>query len=97
MTRTPNRATERATDSVKFVTQAFDAGYVDPGIAAASAQNVCVWSNTATRGYNITASGSGAGNAFTLANAALTIPYAVEWSDTSGAASGTALTSGTAL
>ena len=70
---------------------------VDPGIAAASAQNVCVWSNTATRGYNITASGSGAGNAFTLANAALTVPYAVEWSDTSGAASGTALTSGTAL
>ena len=70
---------------------------VDPSVAAASAQNVCVWSNTATRGYNITATGSGAANAFTLANAALTVPYAIEWSDSSGATSGTALSSGTAL
>ena len=34
MTRTPNRATDSATDSLKLVTHAFDAGYVEPGIAA---------------------------------------------------------------
>jgi hypothetical protein len=44
---------------------------VDPSTAASSAQSVCAWSNTATRGYKITASGSGAANAFTLANGSL--------------------------
>ena len=33
---------------------------VDPSTNASVAQNVCVWSNTSTRGYNITATGSGA-------------------------------------
>lgn len=70
---------------------------VDPSVDASNAQNVCVWSNTSTKGYNITATGSGAGNAFTLANAALTVPYTVEWSGSSGQTAGTALTSGTAL
>lgn len=69
----------------------------DPSVAASNAQNVCVWSNTSTRGYNLTATGSGTGGAFTLANASLTVPYSVEWAASSGAASGTGLTSGTAL
>ena len=69
----------------------------DPAIPASSAQNVCVWSNTATKGYNVTATGSGAGNAFTLASGALTVPYSVEWSASSGQSSGTALAAGTAL
>ena len=68
----------------------------DPSIAASYAQDVCVWSNTSTRGYNITATGSGTGNAFTLANAALNVPYSVEWNATAGSSSGTALTTGTA-
>jgi hypothetical protein len=70
---------------------------VDPSLDAANAQNVCVWSNTSTKGYRITASGSGAANAFTLANAALVVPYTVEWSGTSGQSGGTALTAGSAL
>ena len=70
---------------------------VDPSLNAANAQNVCVWSNTSTNGYQVTASGSGAANAFTLANAAQTVPYTVEWSASSGQTSGTALASGTAL
>ena len=70
---------------------------VDPSVAAANAQNVCVWSNTSTKGYQLTATGSGASNAFTLANASLTVPYTVEWSGSSGQSSGTALTSGSAL
>lgn len=69
----------------------------DPSVAAANAQSVCVWSNTATKGYNVTATGNGAANAFTLANGALTVPYSVEWAGTSGQTSGSALTAGTAL
>ena len=71
---------------------------VDPSVAASNAQNVCVWSNTSTRGYNITATGSGAANAFTLASGALpAVPYTVEWASSSGQTGGTSLTSGTAL
>ena len=70
---------------------------VDPSVDASNAQNVCVWSNTGTRGYRLTATGSGAGNAFTLANASLTVPYTVEWSGSSGQTGGTALTAGSAL
>ena len=70
---------------------------VDPSLDASNAQNVCVWSNTATKGYRITATGSGAANAFTLSNAALTVPYSVEWAASSGQTSGSALASGTAL
>ena len=71
---------------------------VDPGTTATSAQNDCVWSNTATKGYSIRATGSGAGGAFLLANGALTpIPYSVQWSQTSGQTSGTALTAGATL
>lgn len=71
---------------------------VDPSAPVASAQNVCVWSNTSTRGYRITASGSGASSAFTLANGALpVVPYTVQWAQTSGQTSGTSLVAGTAL
>jgi hypothetical protein len=70
----------------------------DPSANATNAQNLCVWSNTSTRGYSITATGSGAGGAFTLANGALpTVPYAVQWASTSGQTSGTSLVAATAL
>lgn len=70
----------------------------DPSVDASNAQNVCVWSNTSTRGYNITATGSGSGGAFTLASGALPpVPYAVEWAPSSGQTSGTSLTASTAL
>ncbi|MFO0989289.1 MAG: hypothetical protein U1F37_18320 [Alphaproteobacteria bacterium] len=58
--------------------------------------NVCVWSTT--RKYNITATGSGAAGAFTLSDGGTnTVAYSVQWAQTSGASTGTALTSGTAL
>jgi hypothetical protein len=69
----------------------------DPATAASSAQNVCVWSNTATRGYSITATGDGTASAFTLTGAATMIPYTVEWNATSSQTSGTSLTAGAAL
>ncbi len=71
---------------------------VDPSVAASNAQNVCVWSNTTTRGYSITATGSGAASAFTLAGGALPVAtYTVGWAPTSGQTSGTSLTAGAAL
>jgi hypothetical protein len=86
----PNRVQLSGLTDVAFTNQ-------NPAIAAANAQNVCVWSNTSTRGYNVTATGSGAANAFTLVNGVLTVPYSVEWAGSSGQASGTALATGSAL
>lgn len=84
-----NRARITGLSDVTFANQ-------DPATAAVSAQNVCVWSNTSTRAYTITASGSGTGSAFTLANGAATVPYSVEWNAASGQTSGAALSTGTA-
>ncbi|HEV2594703.1 MAG TPA: hypothetical protein VGU01_05830 [Sphingomicrobium sp.] len=86
----PNRVELSGLSDVSFLNQ-------DPATAALDAQNVCVWSNTSTKGYNVTASGSGTASAFTLSNGALTVPYSVEWSQTSGQSAGTALATGTAL
>jgi hypothetical protein len=86
----PNRIQLTGLNDVTFTNQ-------DPNVAAANAQNVCVWSNSATRGYYVTATGSGAASAFTLANGAATVPYTVEWAGTSAQTSGTALSASTAL
>lgn len=86
----PNRVQLTGLTDVNFANQ-------DPASNASNSQNLCVWSNTSTKGYNVTASGSGAANAFTLANGALTVPYSVEWAGSSNQSSGSALTSGTAL
>ena len=59
------------------------------------ADNLCVYTNNG--GYDITASGSGTGGAFELAQGLNTIPYTVEWATSAGAGSGTGLTSGTPL
>jgi hypothetical protein len=86
----PNRARITGLNDVSFLNQ-------DPNSAASSAQDVCVWSNTATKGYTITASGNGGGgSAFSLSNGTTTVPYSVEWAATSGQASGTPLTAGAA-
>lgn len=86
----PNRVQLSGLTDVTFTNQ-------DPATAALNAQNVCVWSNTSTKGYNVTASGSGTGSAFTLASGALAVPYSVEWASSSGQSSGTALTTGSSL
>lgn len=59
----------------------------DPTVNAVSTQNVCVWSNTSTHGYNITASGSGTSGAFTLSGGSSTVPYSVNWTDAKGTSS----------
>src|SRR5262245_2456303 len=86
----PARARITGLGSVTFANQ-------DPAVAASSAQSVCIWSNTATKGYTIRATGDGAANAFTIRNGAQTpVPYSVQWAASSGQTSGAALTSGTA-
>jgi hypothetical protein len=85
----PNRARITGLTDVAFTNQ-------DPSTAASNAQNVCVWSNTATKAYTVTATGSGASSAFTLSNGTTTVPYSVGWASSSGQTSGTALTAGTA-
>lgn len=84
-----NRARISGLADVTFANQ-------DPATAASNAQDVCVWSNTASGGYTITATGSGTGSAFTLSNGSGTVPYSVEWAATSGQTSGAALTAGSA-
>jgi hypothetical protein len=74
----------------------FTFGTLDPTTAASTSKNVCVWSNTGTKGYNITATGDGASSAFTLSNGSTTLAYGVEWAGSSNQSSGTALTTNTA-
>jgi hypothetical protein len=69
---------------------------IGTGNSAQKTENVCAWSNNADRSYFISASGSGAANAFTLASAANpVVPYSVSWAQTSGQTTGTALTAAT--
>lgn len=69
----------------------------DPSVDASNAQNVCVWSNTSTRGYSITATGSGSSSAFALSNGTDAVPYTVGWAQSSGETTGSSLTAGAAL
>jgi hypothetical protein len=57
--------------------------------------DLCVYSNNG--GYDITATGNGAGQAFELIGTSANVPYTVEWATTAGAGTGTALTTGVAL
>ena len=85
----PTRARITGLSDVAFTNQ-------DPATAASSAQNLCVWSNTATKAYTVTATGSGTASEFTLSNGTATVPYSVQWAPSSGQTSGSALTAGTA-
>lgn len=59
--------------------------------------NVCVYTNKASGTYRVTASGSGAGGAFSVASGADTLAYGVFFNDVSGTTGEQALTSGSAL
>lgn len=72
---------------------------LNPLVDATKTQSVCVFSNTLLHGYNVTARGSGAASAFTLSagGSVPTLPYTVQWSQSSGSSAGTALAVGTPL
>ena len=62
---------------------------------ATRAQNVCIYSNSVTRAYTVTATGSGSGSSFRLSGlGGATAPYSVSWSGTSGSSGGSALSAG---
>jgi hypothetical protein len=67
------------------------------GSVSTKNQNVCVYSSNLGGGYNVTATGSGSGGAFTLSGSGATLPYEVQWSSSSGQTSGTSLSPGVAL
>ncbi|MBB3472913.1 spore coat protein U domain-containing protein [Sphingomonas sp. BK345] len=54
-------------------------------------QSICAFSGLLGGRYTVTASGSGTGGAFTLANGAARLPYEVQWSTSAGQTSGTNL------
>ena len=60
-------------------------------------QDVCLYSNSAGNAYSVTATGSGPGGSFALANGSSSLAYDVEWSQQSGQTSGTQLLSSVSL
>ena len=63
----------------------------------AQAQSVCAFSQSATNGYNVSATGSGPGGAFTLSAGAAQLDYDVQWAAAPAQTSGTALAPGGVL
>lgn len=55
-------------------------------------ESLCLYADTSSLGYNITATGTGAGGAFQLSSGAGSMAYDVEWSSAAGQSSGTQLT-----
>ena len=51
----------------------------DPTRAASGSRDVCIWSNTSSQTYTVTANGSGPGGDFLLSNGARKVPYAIRW------------------
>lgn len=60
-------------------------------------QSICVFAKSTNDNYRVTASGTGSGGAFTLSSGSDTLPYEVEWSDTSGQTSGAQLSANVAM
>ncbi|WFL76166.1 hypothetical protein P7228_09145 [Altererythrobacter arenosus] len=85
----PSRARITKLVDVSFLNQ-------DPTSPATSSQSVCVWSNTSTGAYSITATGSGTGNAFTLSDGSDEVAYSVQWNQAAGQSSGSTLATGAA-
>jgi len=69
----------------------------NPSADAVQSESLCVYANTATNGYNVRAIGSGSGGAFSLSSAAGSLPFEVQWSSSSGQASGAQLLPNVAL
>jgi hypothetical protein len=61
-------------------------------VDSVNSQSLCLYSSSGTGGYNVTASGSGAGGAFELASGPQSLPFDVQWSNLSGQSSGAQLT-----
>jgi hypothetical protein len=61
------------------------------GIDSSQSQSVCLYSDTSTSGYNITATGTGPGGAFQLASGPSALSYEVQWNSSGSQSSGNPL------
>ena len=61
------------------------------GSDAVRSQSVCVYSDTNTNGYNVTATGTGPGGTFRLSSGPQALSYEVQWSGSPGQNSGVQL------
>lgn len=64
---------------------------VNVGADATNSQSICVYANTAIRGYRVTASGSAPGGGFSLTSGASLLNYEVQWNQAAAQSSGTQL------
>lgn len=62
-----------------------------------SSQSICVYTSPLGTLYQVTATGDGAGGAFTLLSGGSTMPYEVQWAAIAGQTTGTSLTAGLPL
>jgi hypothetical protein len=92
----PAPAASQQVRITKLTDQAFGS-ITNLAVDAVRSENVCVFSNTATRGYNVKATGAGAGGAFTLNLGSSALAYEVQWNGASGQSSGTSLSPGATL
>lgn len=60
-------------------------------VDASRSQNICLFADTDSGRYNITATGTGPGGAFQLSSGGQPLSFAVQWSSASGQSSGTQL------
>ena len=70
---------------------------VNVGADATSTQSLCLYANSANRGYRITASGSASGGAFSLSSGSSLLNYEVQWNQAASQTSGTQLSPNVAL
>jgi hypothetical protein len=61
------------------------------GSDSVQSESVCLYADTDTNGYDVTAIGTGPGGAFQLASGLSAMPYEVQWSSTAGQSSGAQL------
>lgn len=61
-------------------------------IDAVRSQSVCLYADTNTNGYNVTATGTGPGGAFELSSGVRSMAYVVEWNSSSGQSAGAQMT-----
>jgi len=59
------------------------------GADAIRSESLCLYANTDTNGYNITATGIGPGGSFVLTSGVQPLPFEVAWSSSAGQNSGT--------
>jgi hypothetical protein len=57
-------------------------------VDSSQSQSICLYSDTSTSGYNITATGAGPGGAFQLSSGPRALTYEVQWNSSSGQSSG---------